>query len=91
MKRIRIQKPRPRRESPGREVLPPDPQDPDVVRAKALARGGGRGNSRVGDGQDVAGGAVLPPAGDCGQAGEDPAGIGNWDEGADGDGPGELN
>ena len=38
MKRIRIQKLRAQRERPGREVLPPDPRDPDVVRAKALAR-----------------------------------------------------
>jgi hypothetical protein len=37
MRRIRIQKPRPR----GRneiEILPLDPRDPDVVRAKALIR-----------------------------------------------------
>lgn len=37
-KRVRIQKPGSRRERPGRDVLPPDPRDPDVVRAKALAR-----------------------------------------------------
>jgi len=37
MKRIRIQKPKPR----GRyqiDVLPLDPRDPDVVRAKAIMR-----------------------------------------------------
>lgn len=39
MKRIRIQKPRARRERPWSEALPPDPRDPDIVRAKALARG----------------------------------------------------
>ena len=39
VKQIRIERPRARREHPGREVLPPDPRDPDVVRAKALARG----------------------------------------------------
>lgn len=40
MKRIRMQRPKARRERPGREALPPDPRDPDVVRAKALARAG---------------------------------------------------
>jgi hypothetical protein len=38
VKRIRIDKPRARRERPWREVLPADPRDPDVVRAKTLAR-----------------------------------------------------
>ena len=38
MKRIRIQRPRGRGERPWLEVLPPDPRDPNVVRAKALAR-----------------------------------------------------
>jgi hypothetical protein len=38
VKRIRIHKPRMAREHPWREVLPADPRDPDVVRAKALAR-----------------------------------------------------
>jgi len=38
VKRIRIQKPRARRERSWSDVLPPDPRDPDVVRAKALAR-----------------------------------------------------
>jgi hypothetical protein len=36
MKRIRIQRPKARRERPWVEVLPPDPRDPNVVRAKAL-------------------------------------------------------
>jgi hypothetical protein len=40
VKRIRIQKPRARRERSWSEALPPDPRDPDVVRAKALARAG---------------------------------------------------
>jgi hypothetical protein len=47
VKRIRIDKPRIRRERPGTEDLPADPRDPDVVRAKALARtrlSGSRGN-----------------------------------------------
>ena len=38
MKRIRIQRPRGRGQRPWLEVLSPDPQDPDIVRAKALAR-----------------------------------------------------
>ena len=39
MKRIRTVRPRIRRERPWLEDLPADPRDPDVVRAKALARG----------------------------------------------------
>ena len=38
MKRIRIDRPRIRRERSWPEELPTDPRDPDVVRAKALAR-----------------------------------------------------
>jgi len=38
MKRIRTVRPRIRRERPWLEDLPADPRDPDVVRAKALAR-----------------------------------------------------
>jgi len=38
VKRIRIRKPRVARERPWHEVLPADPRDPDVVRAKTLAR-----------------------------------------------------
>jgi len=38
VKRIRIRKPRVARERPWHEVLPTDPRDPDVVRAKTLAR-----------------------------------------------------
>lgn len=37
MKRIRIQRPRVRHERPWLDVLPLDPRDPDIVRAKALA------------------------------------------------------
>lgn len=40
MKSIRIQRPRAQRERDWGEALPPDPRDPDVVRAKALARAG---------------------------------------------------
>ena len=42
MQRIRIHQPKARRERPWHDVLPPDPRDPDVVRAKALARAGDR-------------------------------------------------
>jgi hypothetical protein len=38
MKRIRIVRQRVRSERPWPEVLAPDPRDPDIVRAKALAR-----------------------------------------------------
>jgi hypothetical protein len=38
MKRIRIGRRRVRGERPWLEELPPDPRDPDIVRAKALAR-----------------------------------------------------
>lgn len=37
MKRIRVERPRARSKRPWLEVLSPDPRDPDVVRAKALA------------------------------------------------------
>lgn len=39
VKQIRIERPKAGRKHPGREVLPRDARDPDVVRAKALARG----------------------------------------------------
>ena len=42
MQQIRIRRHRARRERPWQEALPPDPRDPDVVRAKALARAGDR-------------------------------------------------
>jgi len=42
MKLIRIQRPKGQRERPWLEVLPPDPRDPDVVRAKALRRAADR-------------------------------------------------
>jgi hypothetical protein len=38
MKRIRIEKPKVQRERPLREVLPLDPRDPDILRAKTLGR-----------------------------------------------------
>jgi len=37
MKRIRISRPRTRRERPWADDLPADPRDPDIVRAKAHA------------------------------------------------------
>lgn len=40
MKRIRIERRRARSERPRPEALSPDPRDPDIVRAKALARSG---------------------------------------------------
>ena len=41
MKRIRIDRPKIRREHPWPEDLPPDPRDPDVVRAKVVLRAPG--------------------------------------------------
>jgi hypothetical protein len=38
MQRIRIQRPKLRRQRPWREVLPLDPRDPEVLRAKAQGR-----------------------------------------------------
>ena len=38
MKRIRIDKAKIRHERRGTDDLPDDPRDPDVIRAKALAR-----------------------------------------------------
>jgi hypothetical protein len=38
MKRIRIGRRRAQSERPWLEALSPDPRDPDIVRAKALAR-----------------------------------------------------
>jgi hypothetical protein len=47
MRRIRIERPKPRREPPMLEVLPLDPRDPDVVRAKATDRSGDRQRREV--------------------------------------------
>jgi hypothetical protein len=47
MKRIRTSAPRIRRERRWPEDLPDDPRDPDVVRAKALARARPIGSSRT--------------------------------------------
>jgi hypothetical protein len=48
VQQIRNRRPGVRREHPWPEVLPPDPRDPDVVRAKALARAGDRAGPRTG-------------------------------------------
>ena len=47
MKRIHTVAPRIRRERRWPEDLPADPRDPDVVRAKALARAPQAGSSRT--------------------------------------------
>ena len=47
MKRIRVDRPRIRRERAWTEDLPDDPRDPDVVRAKALTRARSAGSSRA--------------------------------------------
>jgi hypothetical protein len=38
MRRIRVQRPKRKRERPWVEALAAEPQDPDIVRAKALGR-----------------------------------------------------
>jgi hypothetical protein len=48
MKRSRVYRPRIRRERARTEDPPTDPRDPDVVRAKALARARPTGSSRAG-------------------------------------------
>jgi len=53
VKRIHFRRARVRHERDWREALPPDPRDPDVVAAKALARGG---KPR----RQVAGAVVVP-------------------------------
>lgn len=47
MKRIRADRPRIRRDRTWPEDLPTDPRDPDVVRAKALARADSSGTNRA--------------------------------------------
>jgi len=47
MKRIRTSAPRIRRDRRWPEDLPDDPRDPDVVRAKALARARPTGSSQT--------------------------------------------
>ena len=53
MKRIRAGKPRIRRERAWTEDPPADPRDPDVVRAKALARARPAGSSRASQAQQA--------------------------------------
>ena len=51
MKRIRAGRPRIRRERAWTEDLPADPRDPDVVRAKALARARSADSARASQAQ----------------------------------------
>jgi hypothetical protein len=51
MKRIRVGRPRIRRERAWTEDVPADPRDPDVVRAKALTRTRRAGSSRASQAQ----------------------------------------
>ena len=62
MKSIRIQRPRARRERDWGEALPPDPRDPDVIRAKAL------GPRRQSPPAEVTGRAVTAPRRGCERA-----------------------
>ena len=63
MKRIRTVRPRIRRERPWLEDLPADPRDPDVARAKALARARLTGSSRTNRAHQVD--TVHPDAGNA--------------------------
>jgi hypothetical protein len=47
VQQIRTRRPRVRHEPRWHEILPPDPRDPDVARAKALARAGDRASGRT--------------------------------------------
>ena len=60
MKPTRIPRHKIRREDHWHEVLPPDRRDPDVVRAKALARAGGPAQAGDSPGSHVL--PSLPPA-----------------------------
>jgi hypothetical protein len=42
MKQIRAERPKHRRDQAHAEIVPLDPRDPDIVRAKALGRGARR-------------------------------------------------
>jgi hypothetical protein len=48
MKQVRAKKSRSPREHPWDEALPADPRDPDILRAKALARTGKPGQRMTG-------------------------------------------
>jgi hypothetical protein len=64
MRQIRIDTPKPRRRRTRHEVLPIDPRDPDVLRAKSLAYGGSWARPWFGhsEGPRPEGG-VAPPGG----------------------------
>ena len=57
MKQVRAKKSRSRCEHPWDEALPADPRDPDITRAKALARTGKHGQRMTGHAA-TAGGAA---------------------------------
>jgi hypothetical protein len=49
MKQIRAERPKQRRDRSGTEIFPRDPRDPDIVRAKALARSARRPAAKPAD------------------------------------------
>jgi hypothetical protein len=49
MKQIRVERPRHRRDRGDREILPLDPRDPDIVRAKTLSRAAQRPPAKSSD------------------------------------------
>jgi len=46
MKQIRAERPKQRRDRANAEILPLDPRDPAIVRAKALSRAAGKSAAR---------------------------------------------
>jgi hypothetical protein len=61
MKRIRVGRPRIRRERAWAEDPPDDPRDPDVVRVKALDRARSAGSSRASQTQQANDGGDRSP------------------------------
>jgi hypothetical protein len=49
MKQIRVERPKQRRVRADAEILPLDPRDPDIVRAKALSRAARRPAAKPSD------------------------------------------
>jgi hypothetical protein len=47
MKQTRVEKPKQRRDRVGAQILPLDPRDPDIVRAKALSRAARKPTARA--------------------------------------------
>lgn len=62
MKQVRAKKSRCRSEQPWDEALPADPRDPDIMRAKALARTGEPGQRTTGHAVTVGGSAESSDA-----------------------------